>query len=143
VSQPQPDAAPAAAGDAPLWRAAGPDAEAERALALAGMADEFIICRGERHDLEDERGYGVRVYDPTLARDVLQVNWAWRKSSCRRCGYQVEVWYDHGFRRVTAIATHPAGYLLKGMGRAHPAEARRELWRRQLGTQPTAPAADR
>jgi hypothetical protein len=130
---PEPDQQPTGG----LWRAAGEDAEAERALALAQMPDEWIACRGERHELEVERGYGVNVYSTELGRDVRQVNWAWRKAVCSRCGYEVETWYDQLFRRVTSFGKHPAGYLLKGMGRAKPAEARRELWRRSVGTQPS------
>jgi hypothetical protein len=125
------------AGPARLFRAAEETAEAERALALAEMPTAYILCRGERHALEAERGYGVNVYDVDLGRDVRQVNWAWRKSTCSRCGYEVETWYDQVFRRVTSFQKHPEGYLLKGMGRAHPAEARRELWQRDVGKQPT------
>jgi hypothetical protein len=134
--QPQLNAPPEPHQQPGLWRAAGEDAEAERALALQQMPDEWIACRGERHELEVERGYGVNVYSTELGRDVRQVNWAWRRAVCRRCGYEVETWYDQVFRRVTSFGKHPPGYLLKGMGRAKPAEARRELWRRSVGAQP-------
>lgn len=125
-----------AAAERPRFRAAEDSAEAERALALQAMSDEVITCRGDSHALQTERGYGVNVYDPTLGRDVQQVNWAWRRSTCRRCGYQVETWYDQHFGRVTSFGKYPEGYLLKGMGRAAPSEARRELWRREVGKQP-------
>lgn len=122
---------------AALFRAAEPDAEAERALALQQMPTGWLECRGERHDLEVQRGYGVKVYDTERATDMIQVNWAWRRGVCRRCGYEVETWYDQVFRRVTSFGKHPEGYLLHGMGRAHPAEARQVLWARTEGPQPT------
>ena len=132
-----------AAAPAALFRAAEDGAEAERAFALASMPTAFILCRAERHELDVERGYGVNVYDVDLEHDVRQVNWAWRKGVCRRCGYEVETWYDAHFGRVTSFAKHPDDYLLKGMGRAAPSEARRELWQRDVGKQPAAKSPKR
>jgi hypothetical protein len=131
--------------------------EQARADFLASLPINFLECRADGHVLVTTRGYGVQVVEwrgrgkRKKRVKVTYINWAWREQSCDNCGYVVETQFNQTMRRLGARPNYEgcrgenedgeemeAAYLLRGHGRISPAEARRELWRRQAGEQPPA-----
>lgn len=115
------------------------DAEVDARLAALGqLADDHLQCRALGHDDDIVTGYGVKTWDEQLGAMVVQRNWAWLERNCRRCGRQVLTTYDQFFGNPHSRPSYPEGYLLKGLGRSAPREARRVFWNRNVGAQPAA-----
>jgi hypothetical protein len=99
---------------------------------VAGLPDEYVACRALGHLDREELGYGV--HD---SGGALQVNWAWLRAACDRCGRVRRSFFDAYFGLMGTTYDYPPSYLLEGAGRG-PArrEARQELWQRRAGAPP-------
>jgi hypothetical protein len=118
-------------------RPAGDDLDAEHLAALHTLPMDFLLCRADGHQMRTSRGYGVIVANHQTGHEHTEVNWAWRAQDCLRCGYSVERHFDQHYLPLRGGRQgYPEGYLFKGMGRVHPALARRVLWEKQVGNRP-------
>lgn len=136
---------------APPLAAAGDSLEAEQLRVLRELPSEFLRCRGDGHNWQTIRGWGVKIEgcrcgeNPEGPHDHEHVSWGWRQRVCvdnpvdgrKGCGTSVEKFYSPTMAILGGGRNDYAeGYLTTGLGHIPPRLARLLLWERDAGPQP-------